>query len=85
MEIHTDIFKAVDGKSDDVDNVEPSFSVGKSPPENVNVRSEKVPGAGGLGEGTPKVCPKLVLCMKMILLKLDGSFIHISIGFKAHS
>ncbi|KAI5401537.1 hypothetical protein KIW84_066131 [Lathyrus oleraceus] len=54
VEIHTDIFKAVDGKSDDVDNVEPSFSVGKSPPENVNVRSEKVPGAGGLGEGTPK-------------------------------
>ncbi|CAK8574102.1 unnamed protein product [Lathyrus sativus] len=54
LEIHTDILKAVDGKSDDVDNVEPSFSVGKSPPENVNVGSEKVPGAGGLGEGTPK-------------------------------
>ncbi|XP_058768780.1 uncharacterized protein LOC131642555 [Vicia villosa] len=54
VEIHTDIFKAVDGKSDDVDNVEPSFSVGKSPPENVNVGSEKVLGAGGLGEGTPK-------------------------------
>lgn len=51
MEIHTDISKAIDGKSDDV---EPSFSIGKSPPENVDVGSEKVPGAGGLGEGTPK-------------------------------
>ncbi|GAU14849.1 hypothetical protein TSUD_50610 [Trifolium subterraneum] len=54
VEIHADISKAVDGKSDDVDDVEPSFSVGKSPPENVDVGSEKVPGAGGLGEGTPK-------------------------------
>ncbi|CAI8605129.1 unnamed protein product [Vicia faba] len=54
VEIRTDTFKAVDGKSGDVDDVEPSFSVGKSPPENVNVGSEKVPGAGGLGEGTPK-------------------------------
>jgi len=65
MEIHTDISKAIDGKSDDV---EPSFSVGKSPPENVDVGSEKVPGAGGLGEGTPKVCPKLVLYFKIIVL-----------------
>ncbi|WJX15164.1 non-specific serine/threonine protein kinase [Trifolium repens] len=54
VEIHADISKASDGKSDDVDDVEPSFSVGKSPPENVDVGSEKVPGAGGLGEGTPK-------------------------------
>jgi hypothetical protein len=68
VEIHADISKAIDGKSDVVDDVEPSFSVGKSPPENVDVGSEKVPGAGGLGEGTPKVCPDLVLYLRMILL-----------------
>lgn len=73
MEIYTDIFKAVDGKSDDVDNVESSFSVGKSPPVNVNVGSEKVPVAGGLGEGTPKVCLKLVLCY---IFLLDLKLIH---------
>ncbi|XP_073223367.1 uncharacterized protein [Cicer arietinum] len=50
----TDISKANDGKSDDVDDVESSFAVGKSPPENEDVGSEKLPGAGGLGEGTPK-------------------------------
>lgn len=45
-----------DGKNDDADYVEPSFTVGKSP-ENVNVASQKISLAGGLGEGTPKVCP----------------------------
>jgi hypothetical protein len=68
VEIHADISKAIDGKSDVVDDVEPSFSVGKSPPENLDIGSEKVPGAGGLGEGTPKVCPSLVLYLRMILL-----------------
>lgn len=68
MDTPTDISKANDGKSDDVDDVESSFAVGKSPPENEDVGSEKLPGAGGLGEGTPKVCPKLILYLKMILL-----------------
>jgi len=81
MEIHPDISKAIDGKSDDVNDVEPSFSVGKSPPENVDVGSEKVPGAGGLGEGTPKVCPKLILYFKIIILNQMQFFILISIGF----
>lgn len=57
MEITTDISKATDGKKGDVDDMEQSFAVGKSPPKNVDIGSEKVSGAGGLGEGTPKVCP----------------------------
>lgn len=57
MEIITDISKATDGKKGDVDDMEQSFAVGKSPPKNVDIGSEKVSGAGGLGEGTPKVCP----------------------------
>ncbi|KAK7280498.1 hypothetical protein RJT34_25562 [Clitoria ternatea] len=53
-DIPTDISEARDGKNDDdVVCAEKSFSVGKSP-ENVNVASEKIAGAGGLGEGTPK-------------------------------
>jgi len=55
-DIHTEISEAHDGKNDDADYVEPSFAVGKSP-ENVNVASQKISLAGGLGEGTPKVRP----------------------------
>lgn len=45
-----------DGRSDglDVYVAEPSFSVGKSPPQNGVAALEKTSSAGGLGEGTPK-------------------------------
>lgn len=45
-----------DGRNDGVDDyvAEPSFSVGKSPPQNGVAAFEKTSGAGGLGEGTPK-------------------------------
>lgn len=45
-----------DGRNDVVDDyvAEPSFSVGKSPPQNGVAAFEKTSGAGGLGEGTPK-------------------------------
>lgn len=58
--------EAPDGKNDvDVFEVEPSFTVGKSPRENGNDTSEKIPGAArGLGEGTPKVCS--FLCVYVI-------------------
>ncbi|KAK7269747.1 hypothetical protein RIF29_22482 [Crotalaria pallida] len=46
----TDIPEALIGKNDS----ETSFAVGKSPPENLNVASEKVSGARALGKGTPK-------------------------------
>ena len=48
-----------DGRNDGVDDyvAEPSFSVGKSPPQNGVAAFEKTSGAGGLGEGTPKVSP----------------------------
>ncbi|KAF5467641.1 hypothetical protein F2P56_011873 [Juglans regia] len=52
----TDVVPEVgDGRSDglDVYVTEPSFSVGKSPPNGV-AALEKTIGAGGLGEGTPK-------------------------------
>ncbi|KAG2665359.1 hypothetical protein I3760_15G005400 [Carya illinoinensis] len=52
----TDVVPEVgDGRSDvlDVYVTEPSFSVGKSPPNGV-AGLEKTIGAGGLGEGTPK-------------------------------
>ena len=43
---------------DDVDDVEVEtlFTVRKSPAENGNVASDKISSAGGLGEGSPKVC-----------------------------
>ncbi|KAE9618759.1 putative protein kinase CMGC-DYRK-PRP4 family [Lupinus albus] len=47
-----DITEALDGKND-ADDSETSFAVGKSP-ENSKVASEKIYGARGLGEGTPK-------------------------------
>lgn len=53
----TDVVPEVgDGRSDvlDVYVTEPSFSVGKSPPNGV-AGLEKTIGAGGLGEGSPKV------------------------------
>lgn len=45
-----------DGKNDGTDtyDADPSFSVGKSPPQNGLSASERTSGAGGLGEGTPK-------------------------------
>ncbi|XP_061374668.1 uncharacterized protein LOC133316887 [Gastrolobium bilobum] len=52
-DIPADISEALDDKNEDVDDAEPSFAVGKSP-ENVNVTSGEISGAGGLGEGTPK-------------------------------
>ncbi|XP_028768199.1 serine/threonine-protein kinase prpf4B isoform X1 [Neltuma alba] len=51
------VSEAPDAKNDgaDVFETEPSFAVGKSPRENGNDASEKIPGvAGGLGEGSPK-------------------------------
>ncbi|RDY02047.1 Serine/threonine-protein kinase PRP4-like protein, partial [Mucuna pruriens] len=54
MEIPPTIPDALDGKSEGVDDVETLFSVRKSPLENGNVASDKISGAGGLGEGTPK-------------------------------
>ncbi|XP_061375079.1 uncharacterized protein LOC133317248 isoform X2 [Gastrolobium bilobum] len=48
------IHEAFDGKSNGVDDGETSFSVGKSPPENGNVASDKISVSRGLGEGTPK-------------------------------
>lgn len=46
-----------DGRSDgfDIYIAEPSFSVGKSPPQNGHADLEKTSIAGGLGEGSPKV------------------------------
>ncbi|XP_050224470.1 uncharacterized protein LOC126674130 isoform X2 [Mercurialis annua] len=38
----------------DVYVTEPVFSVGKTPPQNGNQASERISGAAGLGEGTPK-------------------------------
>ncbi|KAL7196578.1 hypothetical protein ACSBR1_036564 [Camellia fascicularis] len=35
---------------------DPSFSIGKSPPQNGIYAFDKTSGAGGLGEGTPKAC-----------------------------
>ncbi|XP_077236138.1 uncharacterized protein LOC143877796 [Tasmannia lanceolata] len=40
--------------STDVYVADSSFSVGKSPPQNGTAAIEKNPGAGGLGDGTPK-------------------------------
>lgn len=47
-----------DGRTDGTDTyvADSSFSVGKSPPQNGISASERASGAGGLGEGTPKVC-----------------------------
>jgi len=58
VEIPPSIPDALDGKSDGVDDVEVEtlFSVRKSPAENGNVASDKISSAGGLGEGSPKVC-----------------------------
>ncbi|GAB4828885.1 hypothetical protein Ancab_018545 [Ancistrocladus abbreviatus] len=48
--------QSLDIKHDDQDAcvVDPLFSVGKSPPQNDVSAAEKISGAGGLGEGTPK-------------------------------
>ncbi|KAK7310038.1 hypothetical protein RJT34_07236 [Clitoria ternatea] len=54
VEIPPPIPDALDGKSDDVDDVETLFSVRKSPLENGNVTSDMISGAGSLGEGTSK-------------------------------
>ncbi|MED6206795.1 hypothetical protein PIB30_030112 [Stylosanthes scabra] len=54
VDIPTDVPEAHDGKNDGTDDVETSFAVGKSTPENLNGASKKISGAGGLGEGTPK-------------------------------
>ncbi|RYR37081.1 hypothetical protein Ahy_A09g042006 isoform C [Arachis hypogaea] len=54
VDIPTDVPEAHDGKNDGIDDVETSFAVGKYTPENLNVASKKISGAGGLGEGTPK-------------------------------
>ncbi|KAG7940797.1 hypothetical protein I3843_16G004500 [Carya illinoinensis] len=50
------ITDAGDGRSDgfDIYVAEPSFSVGKSPPQNGHADLEKTSSAGGLGEGSPK-------------------------------
>lgn len=85
MEISTDISKAIDGKNGDVDVMEQSFAVGKSPPKNVDIVSEKVSGAGGLGEGTPKVCPQITSYFKEDITKFVGRIHIISIGLVTHS
>lgn len=56
-----------DGKNDGTDtyDADPSFSVGKSPPQNGLSASERASGAGGLGEGTPKVC---LLSLKVLYM-----------------
>ena len=63
-----------DGRNDVVDDyvAEPSFSVGKSPPQNGVAAFEKISGAGGLGEGTPKVSP-LSLNFFLCILKTLAS------------
>lgn len=50
--------ESVDGKSDgaDVHVDDPTFSVGKSPLQGGHIADEQASGAGGLGQGTPKVC-----------------------------
>lgn len=40
----------------DADVADASFTIGKSPSQNGNSTPERNPGAGGLGDGTPKVC-----------------------------
>lgn len=40
----------------DVHVDEPTFSVGKSPLQVGHIADEQASGAGGLGQGTPKVC-----------------------------
>ena len=49
---------------------EPAVSVGKSPSQNGTQASERISGAAGLGEGTPKVCPFLNL--KMLWSSLEN-------------
>lgn len=39
----------------DADGADPIFSLGKSPARNGTSVSERIQGAGGLGDGTPKV------------------------------
>ncbi|KAA8532722.1 hypothetical protein F0562_032755 [Nyssa sinensis] len=48
--------EVLDGRSEgaDIYVAEPSFSVGKPPPQNGISAFERTSGAGGLGEGTPK-------------------------------
>lgn len=79
-DINTDISEARDGKSD---VAEPSFAVGKSP-ENMNVDSKKISLAGGLGEGSPKVCLYfLFFSLKLNLLNKLELYLAIclSVGF----
>ena len=49
--------ESVDGRGDSTNMfvAKPSFSVGKSPPPNGVATTGGNSGAGGLGEGTPKV------------------------------
>ncbi|KAF7827834.1 serine/threonine-protein kinase prpf4B-like isoform X1 [Senna tora] len=57
VDIPAAVSEAPDAKNDGVDasDAEPSFSVGKSPPQNGNAASEKIPAVSrGLGEGSPK-------------------------------
>lgn len=59
VDVPAAVSEAPDAKNDGVDvfEAESSFPVGKSPPENGNAASTKISGtAGGLGEGSPKVC-----------------------------
>lgn len=59
LDIPAAVSEAPEAKNDGLDifDAEPSFAVGKSPTQNGSAGSEKIPGtAGGLGEGSPKVC-----------------------------
>lgn len=47
--------ESIDAKSNGAD-VEPTFSVGKSPLQGGQIGDVLASGAGGLGQGTPKVC-----------------------------
>ena len=48
---------------------EPAFSVGKSPSQNGTQASERISGAAGLGEGTPKVVPCTSLAANNLIME----------------
>jgi len=57
--------------------VETLFCVRKSPLENGDIASDMISSAGGLGEGTPKVCIEIMFCFIEMSGYLFISFVSI--------
>ena len=62
--------------------VETLFFVRISPLENGDVASDMISSAGGLGEGTPKVCIEIIFCFK----EMSGIYLYplYLFGFDIH-